>query len=77
MGKLMKMESGKKPENIFPSHKEAAPVKFTNNQGNIITGYEAIRNFALLAIMKWLRKHAISPQLKELERLKNLWKNGD
>ena len=55
---------------IFPKHKEAATVAFKDNHGNFITGYDAIENFALHAIIERLQKRPINPQLKELERLK-------
>ena len=55
---------------IFPKHREATPVAFKDKHGNIITGYEAIKNLALNAIVERLRKRPMYPQLKHLEKLK-------
>ena len=45
-------------------------MAFKDKHGNIITGYEAIKNLALNAIVERLRKRPMNPQLKYLEKLK-------
>ena len=52
---------------IFPKHKENTPVAFNDKQGNLITGYEAIKKFALESMVERLRKRPMQPGLEKLE----------
>ena len=55
---------------IFPKHKDKTPIAFNDHQGNLITGYDAIKKFALESMVERLRKRPVQPGLEKLEKSK-------
>ena len=55
---------------MFPKYKDQVPTAFKDKKGNLLTGYEAIKKFALDSMVERLRKRPICPNLVGLEKNK-------
>ena len=69
-GKLNEHGIWKTLKRIFPKNTKSTPLALKDKTGNLITGYEAVKKFALKSIVKRLRKRPMHPNLKELEKRK-------